>query len=164
MVAAGGLGANLSAVLNGAVDAGVLTEPLWSQSKDKIKVAFKAKDCTNPHITQTVGVTTAEFAKTHGATIKAIIEARREGVEFINSHTDEAADIVAKAYNGDAKLYRTVFKKLVAMDYFGDGTIHNDNMDRMVEGMKLVGLLKAPVDWKAIVDGSLAPSTSKAIR
>jgi NitT/TauT family transport system substrate-binding protein len=162
LVAAGGLGSNLSAALNGAVDAGIVTEPLWSQSKGTVKAAFEVKDCTDPHITQTVGITTAEFAKSHGDTIRGIIAARREGVAFINSHTDEAADIVAKAYNGDAKLYRTVFKNLVAMDYFGDGTINYDNMDRMIDGMKLVGLLKGPVDWKAIVDGAFQPSSSKS--
>ncbi|MDB5510638.1 MAG: tauA [Enterovirga sp.] len=162
LVTAGDIGSNLSAVLNGAVDAGMSSEPLWSQNKGKIKIGFEAKDCTNPAMTQTVGITTTDFAKTGGDKLRAITEARSEGVAFIKSNPDEAADIVAKAYNGDPKLYREVFKNFLAIGYFGDGTIQYDNMNRMLDGMKLVGRLKAPVEWKDIVDESFQPKLPKA--
>jgi NitT/TauT family transport system substrate-binding protein len=157
LITAGDLGANLSAVLNKAVDAAMSGEPLWSENQGKVKAAFWAKDCTNPAMTQTVGITTADFAKTGGDKLRALIDARREGVEYIKAHPDEAADIVAKAYNGDSKLYREVFKHFIAFDYFGDGRLHFDNMNRMTDGMKLVGRLKAPLDWKQVVDPSFLP-------
>lgn len=162
LVTAGDIGANLSAVLNRAVDAGMTGEPLWSENKGKVKAAFWAKDCTNPNMTQTVGITTTDFAKTGGDKLKALIEARREGVEFIRKNPDEAAEIVAKAYNGDAKIYREVFKNYNEMNYFGDGRINYDNMNRMLDGMKLVGRLKAPVDWKDVVDTSFLPKDIQA--
>lgn len=162
LIPAGDLGANLSAVLNHAVDAAMSGEPLWSENQGKVKAAFWSKDCTNPAMTQTVGITTDEFAKTGGDKLRGIIEARREGVEYIKAHPEESADIVAKAYNGDPKLYEKVFKNFVSFDYFGDGRLHHDNMDRMIAGMKLVGRLKTPVKWDDIVDSSFLPKDLKA--
>jgi NitT/TauT family transport system substrate-binding protein len=163
LIAAGDLGANLSAVLTGAVDAATTSEPLWSENKGKIKIAFQASDCTNPDMTQTVAVTTEGFAKPGAAKLRAIVGARKEAVDFIKSNPDETADIVARAYNGDSKLYREVFKNLLSMNYFGNGGIQYDNVRRMLGGMELVGRLKAPVDLKTVVDESILspPATSQ---
>jgi NitT/TauT family transport system substrate-binding protein len=113
-------------------------------------------------MTQTVGITTTDFAKTGGDKLKALIDARREAVEFIRKNPDETADILAKAYNGDAKIYREVFKNYNEINYFGDGRINYENMNRMLEGMKLVGRLKAPVEWKDVVDTSFLPKELQA--
>ena len=157
LVAAGGIGANLSAVLNKAIDAGMTGEPTWSQNKDKVKPAFWSKDCVKPEITQTVAVTTEDYAKSGGDKLRAILAARRDGVKYIMEHPEESADITAKAYNGDQQLYRDVFKNLLEMNYWGDGRLNYDNMNRMMEGMQLVGRLKEPVDWKKLVDTSFLP-------
>jgi len=157
LLPAGDIGANLSAVLNKAVDAGMTGEPIWSENKGKVKPAFWTKDCFPPEMTQTVAVTTTQFAATGGDKLRAIIAARREGVEYIIKHPEESADIVAKAYNGDPKLYREVFKHFVEINYFGDGRLNYKGMDRMAEGMQIIGSLKAPPDWKKIVDPSFLP-------
>jgi NitT/TauT family transport system substrate-binding protein len=153
----GGIGANLSAVLNGAIDAGMSGEPVWSENKGKVKPVFWTKDVLPPNMMQTVGVTTTEFAKSDGAKIRALIEGRREAVKFIEQHPDEAADITAKAYNGDAKLYREVFKHFLEINYWGDGRFDYDGMNRMVEGLQIVGKQKGPVDWSKVVDASFLP-------
>ena len=157
LLPAGDIGANLSAVINRAVDAGMNGEPLWSENKGKVKPAFWTKDCFPPEMTQTVAITTTEFAQTGGDKLRAIIAARREGVAYIIKNPDESADIVAKAYNGDPKLYREVFRHFVEINYFGDGRLNYKGMDRMAEGMQLVGTLKAPPDWKKMVDPSFLP-------
>jgi NitT/TauT family transport system substrate-binding protein len=157
LLPAGGIGANLSAVLNKAVDAGMTGEPIWSENKDKVKPAFWTKDCFPPEMTQTVMITTTEFAQTGGEKLRAIIAARREGVEYIIKNPDEAADIVAKAYNGDPKLYREVFKNFVAIKYFGDGRLNYKGMDRMAEGMEIIGQIKGAPDWKKMVDTAFLP-------
>jgi len=157
LLPAGDIGANLSAVLNKAVDAGMTGEPIWSENKDKVKPAFWTKDCFPPQMTQTVSITTTEFAQTGGDKLRAIIAARREGVEYIIKNPDESADIVAKAFNGDPKLYREVFRHFVEINYFGDGRLNYKGMDRMAEGMQLVGTLKGPPDWKKMVDTSFLP-------
>lgn len=157
LLPAGDNGANLAAVLNRAVDAAMNGEPLYSENKAKIKPVFWSKDCFPPEMTQTVGITTTEFAATGGDKLRAILEARREGVEYIIKNPDESADIVAKAYNGDPKLYRDVFRHFVEIKYFGDGRFNFQGMNRMAEGMQLVGTLKAPPDWKAMIDPQFLP-------
>ncbi len=106
LVPAGGIGANLTAVLSGAIDAGMTGEPVWSQEKSKVKPVFWTKDVLPADMTQTVGIVTEELAKAGPDKIRAILEGRREGVKYIEAHPDEAADIVAKTYNIDLEIRR----------------------------------------------------------
>lgn len=157
LVPAGDVGANLSAVLSGAIDTGMTAEPIWSENKSKIKPVFWVKDVLPPNMTQTVGVTTTDFAKTSAAKLRAIIEGRRKGVEFIEQHPDEAADITAKAYNGEGALYREIFAHLLEAHFWGTGRFDYDAMNRMVEGLQIVGKQQGPVDWAPIVDTAFLP-------
>lgn len=158
LVPAGGIGANVSAVLNGAIDAGMSGEPVWAENEDKLQPVFWVKDVLPPSMMQTVAVTTADFAKADAAKLRGIIEGRREGVRFIMEHPDEAAEITAKAYNGDPALYKTVFRRFVAIHYWSEGKLDRDAMDRMVEGLQIVGKQKGPVDWSKVVDPQFLPS------
>jgi NitT/TauT family transport system substrate-binding protein len=157
LLPAGDVGANFSAVVNGAVDAAMTGEPLWSGNPGKIKPVFWASECVGNQMTQTVGITTTDFAATSGDKLRAIILARREGVQYIVDHPDESAAIVAKAYNGDPALYRTVIKHFIEIKYWGDGHLDYEGMNRMAEGMQLVGTLKAAPDWPKLVDNSFLP-------
>jgi NitT/TauT family transport system substrate-binding protein len=157
LMPAGDIGANLSAVLNRAVEAGMNGEPLYSENKAKIKPVFWSRDCGPPEMTQTVGITTTDFAQVGGEKLRAIIAARREAVEYIQKNPEEAADIVAKDYDGDPKVYREVIKHFVEIKYFGDGRFNFKGMDRMAEGMQLVGTLKASPDWKTMIDPQFLP-------
>lgn len=162
LVPAGGIGANLTAVLSGAIDAGMTGEPLWSQQKSKVKPVFWTKDVLPPNMTQTVGIVTEDFAKAHPDKIRAIIEGRREGVLFIAAHPDEAADITAKAYNIDPALTREVFKHFLEIGYWSEGALDYAAMDRMVEGLQIVGKLKDPVAWPKVVDAGFLPGDLQA--
>ena len=157
IVPAGGIGANLSAVLTGALDAAFTGEPVWTQEQAKVKPVFWAKDVLGPEMTQTVGVVTEDFIKSHPEKIRAIILGRAKGVEYIYAHTDEAADITAKAYNMDPKLVRAVFQHLKEIQWWGQGDFRYKGMNRMAEGMQIVGKLSGDVDWSKIVDTSFLP-------
>jgi NitT/TauT family transport system substrate-binding protein len=157
LVPAGGIGANLTAVLSGAIDAGMTGEPVWSQEKSKIKPVFWTKDVLPPDMTQTVGIVTDELAKGGPDKIRAIIAARREGVKFIAAHPDEAAEVVAKTYNIDPALTREVFKHFLEIKYWSEGALNHVAMDRMVEGLKIVGKLQEAIDWQKVSDVSFLP-------
>jgi NitT/TauT family transport system substrate-binding protein len=157
LVPAGGIGANLTAVLSGAIDAGMTGEPIWSQEKSKVKPVFWTKDVLPPEMTQTVGIVTEELAKTGPEKIRAIIEGRREGVKYLETHPDEAAEIVAKTYNIDPTLTREVFKHFLEIKYWSEGALNYAAMDRMAEGLKIVGKLKEPMDWQKVVDVRFLP-------
>jgi NitT/TauT family transport system substrate-binding protein len=157
LVPAGGIGANLTAVLSGAIDAGMTGEPIWSQEKAKVKPVFWTKDVLPPQMTQTVGIVTSDYAKDRADKVRAIIEGRRAGVKFIAAHPDEAADITAKAYNIDAALTREVFRHFLEIHYWSEGGFDYKAMDRMAEGLQIVGKLKEPMDWAKVVDTSFLP-------
>jgi NitT/TauT family transport system substrate-binding protein len=157
IVPAGGIGANLSAVLSGALDAALTSEPVWTQERAKIKPVFWAKDELGPDMTQTVGVVTEDFGKSQPDKIRAIIAGRAKGVDYVYAHLEEAADITAKAYNMDPALVRTVFQHLKEMQWWHKGDLHYQAMDRMVEGMQVVGKLPGSIDWSKIVDTSFLP-------
>jgi NitT/TauT family transport system substrate-binding protein len=158
LVPAGGIGANVSAVLNNAVDAGMCGEPVWSENEDKLQPVFWPKDILSPNMMQTVAVTTAEYATDGAAKLRGIIAGRRDGVRYIVAHPDEAADITAKAFNGNPTLYRRVFARYVAIHYWSEGKFDYDAMDLMVEGLQIVGKQKGPVDWSKMVDSSFLPT------
>jgi NitT/TauT family transport system substrate-binding protein len=154
LVAAGDIGANLSAVLTGAVDAGMTGEPIWSENEDKVQSVFRSCDVVPCNMMQSVGVTTVDYlASAEGQRkLAGIVAGRRDGVEFIYAHPDEAADITAKAFNGDPALYRKVFQHMIAVHYWTPGVIDKEGMDHMVEGLQIMGQQKGPADWDKIVD------------
>jgi NitT/TauT family transport system substrate-binding protein len=163
MVPAGDIGANLSAVLNGAIDTGMTGEPIWSENEDKVQPVFWAKDEAGDRITQNVCITTRDFAasKEGGAKLRALLAARREGVQYVYAHPDEAADITAKAYNGDPALYRKVFQHMIAMHYWEEGAFDYQGMNRMMDGLRILGQIKGDVDWAKMVDTSFLPPDLK---
>ncbi len=158
LVPAGGIGANVTAVLNGAIDAGMSGEPVWAENEDNLQPLFWTKDVLPPNMMQTVAVTTEEFAKSDPVKLKALIAGRRMGVDYIEAHPEESAEIVAKAYSGDAALYLKVFKRFIAFHYWSDGRFDLDGMNRMVEGLQIVGKQNGPVDWSKIIDKSFLPN------
>ena len=162
LVPAGGIGANLTAVLSGAIDAGMTGEPIWSQEKAKVKPVFWTKDVLPPNMTQTVGIVTEELVRSGPDKIRAIIAGRREGTKFIAAHADEAAAITAKAYGIDAALTREVFKHFLEIGYWSEGGFDFAAMDRMVEGLAIVGKLREPMNWPKVVDASFLPQDLQA--
>lgn len=158
LVPAGGIGANVSAVVNGAIDTGMSGEPIWAENEDKLQPVFWVKDILPPEMMQTVAVTTEDYAKEGADKLRGIIEARREGVQFIAAHPDEAAEIVAKAYHGDPALYKIVFKRFNAIHYWSEGKLDRGAMDRMVEGLQIVGKQKGAVDWSKVTDAEFLPA------
>jgi len=106
MIPAGGIGANLSAVLNGAIDTGMTGEPIWSENEDKVQAVFWTRDVLPPNMMQTVEVTTTDYAKEGAAQLRGIMEARREGVDYIAAHPDESAEITARAFTATPRSTR----------------------------------------------------------
>jgi NitT/TauT family transport system substrate-binding protein len=105
-------------------------------------------------VTQTVGVTTAEFAKANPDKVKAIIEGRRRGVEFIYQHPKEAAAIVAKVYAFDAKIMEEAMLAMAKANYWSNGDFDLPGMNAMAEGLKLMGVIDGAPDWPKLIDRS----------
>jgi NitT/TauT family transport system substrate-binding protein len=158
LVPAGDLGANLSAVSSGAVDAGFSDELVYAQNKELVKPLFMVRDAMDPRMMQTVMITTPEYARAHPDIIKGLIVARREGLAYAIEHPDEAADITAKAYNNpNVGLFRTHIHNLIKESYWSDGRLDYTGMNHMVEGLQITGQIKGDVDWPKYVDTSYLP-------
>ncbi len=165
LVPAGDLGANLAAVTGGAVDAGFSDTLIYDANKALVQPVFLVKDVMSPRMMQTVCITTTAFAHEHPDTVRAIIAARREGLDYLRAHPDEAADILARAYsNPDQAAYRQHMRELIGIDYWSDGRLDHDAMDRMVEGLKITGQLKDSPDWSKMVDPAFLPADQRASR
>ena len=165
LVPAGDLGANLSAVTTGAVDAAFSDDLILAENPALIQPVFWVRDVMSPKMMQTVCITTTEFAHDHPDVVRGIIAARKEGLDYVRAHPDEAADILARDYNNpDAALYRAHMKELVAIDYWSDGRLDYEGMNHMIEGLQITGQLKEAPDWSKMVDTAFLPADQRAAK
>ena len=154
-VAVGSVGAQITALQQKAIDAAYLGEPIYSQNKSKFRVLFYARDVlAQNNLTQTVGVTTSEFAKAHPDKVKAIIDGRRRGVEFIYQNPKEAALIVAKAYSFDPVVMEEAMVAMAKSKYWSAGELDLAGMNAMAEGLKITGAIDSPPNWNKLIDRS----------
>jgi NitT/TauT family transport system substrate-binding protein len=158
LVKTGGFGEAVVALNLGLIDASAIADPVWSKNKAQFRVLVSANDVLPP-LCNVIGVTTGEAAATKGDFIRAILRGRRKAVEFMSAHPDEAADIVAKAYNLDLEVAKSTIHNLVApaksgVPYWSAGNFDFAGMDRMIRAQKLVGALTGDVEWGKIVDTS----------
>lgn len=165
MVAIGDFGAGLTALEHNKIDVAIIPEPIYSQ-KEKAGVKYKVLpwlDERLPAYAQTVGIATDESIAKQGPKLKAIIEARRKGVEFLYANPKEAAAIVAKAYNLPPDIASSAIANVLKMNptWWGRGDLKQPLMEAMAEALGSVGALQLPVDWKAATNNSFAPPAAK---
>jgi len=156
--ALGGIGAALTALEKGAVDAAPIMDPIWAARKDRYRVLFYVKDVLPP-MTQTVGIVTTEFARTQPDKLRAIIAGRRKGVDFVYANPEEAAAILSRAYdNLPLAVARQAVANMVEVRYWSRGDLDVKGLNEFVRGMQLVGDWQGEVDWGKLIDRSFLPN------
>jgi len=155
----GGIGAGLAVLREGGVDITYVTEPVWSKEKDNFRAVFNSAEWS-PHITQTVGVVSAELIKKKPDLVRGLIEARRKGVELLIKNPEEAAAIMAKEYKIDIGQARSAIKNVLATKgYWSRGDFDYEGMAVMLKGLQLVKAIEpGPFDWGKVVDESFLPA------
>jgi NitT/TauT family transport system substrate-binding protein len=167
LVRTGGFGAGLTALELGGIDVMVVADPLWTLNPGKFRIIAEATDVLPP-LSNVVGVTTSEAARTKGDFIRGVIQARRKAVEYMVANVPESSRIIAKAYNLDAGVTEKVVNNLIASEkkggvpYWGPGNLRLDTMDNMIRAQKLVGALQGDADWSKLVDESFLPNDLKS--
>lgn len=155
--ALGTIGAGLTALDKDAVDSASLIDPLYSARKDKYRVIFAVKD-ELPPIAQTVGIASTKFMKEQPEKLRAIIAGRMKGVDFIYSNPKEAAKLLSETYDKlPLPVAESAVSNNVALKYWGRGGFEYAAMDEMIKALKIVGALKAEVNWSKMVDTSFLP-------
>jgi NitT/TauT family transport system substrate-binding protein len=153
----GSTAALIEALNSDSVQAIFLLEPLWTKLRSRYHSLGRASDILPPML-QTVGVASVEFIKAHPEKIRAIIEGRRRGVQFIVQNPEEAAKILVKYYEGlEENIAREVTIPLSKEHYWSEGDIEMDVLGETVNGLRKVGELQGDFDYKEIVDQSMLP-------
>ncbi len=155
----GGVGAGLTVLRAGGVDATYIFEPALETQRAGVRVAFTIAD-TLPTAMQTVGIVSKEFLQQKPEVVRGLIEARRKGVAFIAEHPAEAAQIMAKEYRITPAQAKAAIDYVanVKGGYWSDGRFDYDGMNAVYRGMHLVGIAPSDTfDWGQVVDESLLP-------
>ncbi len=165
LVKTGGFGESIVALNLGAIDAAAIADPVWSKNQKDFRVVVRAADALPP-LCNVVGVSTGAAMSSKPDFIKAILRGRRKAVAYMYSNPDDAAAIVAKAYDLDPAVAKNAIHNLVApaksgVPYWGPGKIDLEGMNRMIRAQKLVGALTGDVDWTKIIDTRFLPDDLK---
>jgi NitT/TauT family transport system substrate-binding protein len=155
-VAAGGYPPALTMLEQGAASAAALIEPLSIIRKDRYRTVVAAKDILPP-MTTSVGITTREFASKNGDKLRAIIAGRRAGVEAIYADPAEAAAILQKVWNFEPLIAKEAVNNMIGPKMWSLGEFNRAELDRTVEGLKLIGEVKGEIDWGKLIDQSYLP-------
>ncbi|MCW5771405.1 MAG: ABC transporter substrate-binding protein [Rhodospirillaceae bacterium] len=150
-VAAGGVGAAVTALNQGAVDAATLVDPVLTRRGADYQVVFSASK-ELPDLSWAVFVTTDEFLQKNEDKIRRILRARAKAVDFIYANPDETAKIYAKRWNiGEAEA-KAILPKFYEMRHWKRGEFNMKGFATMLEGMELVGALEKGYDVKPLLD------------
>jgi NitT/TauT family transport system substrate-binding protein len=155
-IAAGGYPPALTMLEQGAASAAALIEPLSIIRKDRYRTVVAAKDILPP-MTTSVGITTREFASKNGDKLRAIIAGRRAGVEAIYADPAEAAAILQKVWNFEPLIAKEAVNNMIGPKMWSLGEFNRAELDRTVEGLKLIGEVKGEIDWGKLIDQSYLP-------
>jgi NitT/TauT family transport system substrate-binding protein len=160
-VASGGYVNGLTLLEQGGVSGAALIEPLSIIRQDKYRTVYRAGDILQP-MTTSVGITTREFAKAHPDTLRAIIAGRRAGVDATYADPAGAAKLLQADFKLTPDVAREAVDNMVKSRMWSDGEFDRVELDRMTDGLKLIGELNGDVDWPKLVDTSFLPADLKA--
>ncbi|MFD2181810.1 ABC transporter substrate-binding protein [Rhodoplanes azumiensis] len=157
-VASGGYVNGLTMLEQGAVAAAALIEPL------SIIRAAKYRTVVNygkllPPMTTSVGITTRAFAKKNPEKLKAIIAGRAAGVEALYADPAKAAEIVGKAFKLEPAIAKVAVDNMLGPRMWSVGEFNQAELDRTIDGLRLIGEVTGPVDWSKLLDPSFLPAS-----
>jgi NitT/TauT family transport system substrate-binding protein len=160
-VATGGFGPGITALMTGAIQAAPMIDPTLTLDAGKYRTILPFADII-PRMTWLVGITTRQFAQSNPELLRKLIAIRSRAVDYIYSNRDDAMQIYAKVWQQDPKQVASYFPK-----YFGyegewtHGEFEKLGLDKMSEGLQLVGEVDKPVDWNAIIDQQFLPEARR---
>jgi NitT/TauT family transport system substrate-binding protein len=160
-VSAGSYGAGLTLLDNGGVDVAPLTEPQRTIVRAKYREIFTAKDAL-PSIVATGLVTTRDYANKNPDKMRALLEGRRRGVEFVYANPVEAGKSMARHYKISEDVAVEAVTRMAKEQQWVAGEIDLVEYENLAEGMRLTGELTGDVDWKNLIDLSYLPAELKA--
>lgn len=158
-VFAGGYAQGLTMLDHGAVDAASLIEPLSLYQNGKYNTVTSLMN-TLPAMVITVGITTRAFANANPQIIRAIVAARAAAVKSIYVNPQAALADLAKspAYKIPPAIAAETLHHMITAGTLSEGNFVQSELDRTLEGLRLVGAVDGTVDWGSLIDKSFLPA------
>jgi NitT/TauT family transport system substrate-binding protein len=159
-VASGGYVNSLTMLDQGAVAAAALIEPMSIIRKDKYRTVYKTGDILKP-MTTSVGITTRKFATESPQKLRAIIAGRRAGVDALYADPVAAAKILERDFKLTPAVARESVDNMIKANMWSRGEFNQAELDRMIDGLRLIGEVKGNVDWHGLVNTDYLPADLK---
>lgn len=156
-VSTGGFGAGLTALDTMAIDAAPLVDPILTLEPKRYRVIFPYSKYI-PNMTWLVGIATRKFAQENPQLLRKLIRIRRRAVDYIYANREDAMLIYSKVWKRKPEDVKTYFPKYFTYDgEWSRGEFDKPSLDKMSEGMQLIGAIKSPVDWGKVIDQRFLP-------
>lgn len=150
-VAAGGIGAAVTALNSGAVDAATLVDPVLHKTGQNYQIVFHAAK-ELPNLSWAMFVTTTDYLAKSEEKVRKIVRARAKAVDFIYANREETAKIYAKYWNLPEPEAAAMLPKFYDIKFWKRGEFNHKGFETMLEGMELVGELEKGYDVKKLLD------------
>jgi NitT/TauT family transport system substrate-binding protein len=152
-----GTGAGLKALDSGAVDATYEYEPLFSRDQGKYRVLARVADVM-PRVAIILLVATQDVIDKQPEKLRAIMLAHKEAVDQIYANPKQAAEVAAKRMIGvDKAVVERAVAQLASARYWSDGGFDPAAMNALQQVLEATGVIKGPLDFKAITDQRFLP-------
>jgi NitT/TauT family transport system substrate-binding protein len=156
-VSTGGFGAGLTALDTGGIDAAPLIDPILTLQPERYRVIFSFADLI-PRMTWLVGITTRKFATENPEMVRKLVRIHARAVDYIYANRDDAMRIYAKVWNAKPDQVGKYFPKYFTYEgEWSRGGFEKAALDKMSEGLQLVGDVDKPVDWSKVIDQQFLP-------
>jgi len=157
LVSLGAVGAGLSALESGGVDAALILEPLWSSRKGRYQVAFDLAEL--PPMSQMVGCATGKMMKDQPQVLKSLIQAWRETVDFTYANGDQTAQMISKKWPQlvAPDIAASAIKSLQTVKYWSRGEIDVAGLGFWLDAMKEQGEWVGEANLKTMINESFLP-------
>jgi len=157
LVSLGAVGAGLSALESGGVDAALILEPLWSARKGRYQVAFDLAEL--PPMSQMVGCATGKIMREQPQVLRALIQAWRETVDFTYANGEQTAQIIAKKWPQlvAPDIAAAAIKSLQKVKYWSRGDIDVAGLGFWLDAMKEQGEWVGEANLKTMINESFLP-------
>lgn len=160
----GTIAAGLTALRARGVDMTYVNEPVWSQEKSNYRMAWNSATIA-PRVTATVGIVKTDYLKQNPDTIRAIIAARKKGVEYILQNPSESAAALAREYKIELVHARSAIDSILSAKgvFWSGGRFDMEGMNVMLEGLQLVKAVEpGPFNWAKVMDESYLPPDERS--
>ncbi len=157
-VSLGGLGAGLSALESGGVDAALILEPLWSSRKDRYQIAFTLAEF--PPMMQMVGVATDEMIAREPEVLRDLVAGWTKSASFTYENPDEAASIISNTFGAETlapDIAKSAVYNMAGINYWSRGELDIEGLELFLDTMRRQGEWEGEADWGAMTDQSFLP-------